>query len=48
MFEHGMKEDAISRRLGHADSKVTREIYLHITKKLKEQENEQIRNIKLL
>ena len=48
MFEHGMKETAISRRLGHADSKVTREIYLHITKRLKEQENEQIRNVKLL
>ena len=48
MFEHGMNEAAISRRLGHSDSKVTREIYLHITKRLKEQEDEQIRNIKLL
>ena len=48
MFEQGMGEGTISRRLGHSDSKVTREIYLHVTKKLKERENSQMMNIKLL
>lgn len=38
----------ISRRLGHANSKVTREIYLHIMDKLKERDRTEIMQIKLL
>ena len=47
MLENGMSVDAISNRLGHADSKVTREIYLHVTQKLKEKRNAQIKEIKI-
>lgn len=40
--------DTISRRLGHENSKVTKEIYLHVTEKLKEKDNAQIENIKII
>lgn len=43
-----MDIDAISRRLGHEDSKVTKEIYLHITQKLKDRDNEKIAKIKII
>lgn len=45
---NGVDLDTITRRLGHADSKVTKEIYLHITKKLKENDSRKIKDIKLL
>lgn len=48
MMENGMSEDAISRRLGHTNSKITKEIYLHATNRLKERENDQIKHIKIL
>lgn len=48
LMEQGVGIDTISRRLGHEDSKITREIYLHVTEKLKEKENEQLRNIQVL
>lgn len=47
MMEKGMSEEAISRRLGHTDSRITKQIYLHVTQKMKVTENEQIKNIKL-
>ena len=43
----GMTLDAISARLGHGDSRITKEIYLHRMSELKEKENEQINKIKL-
>ena len=48
LMEQGLTIDEISRRLGHEDSQITKEIYLHITSKLKEQDNERIRKIKIL
>lgn len=48
MAEQGVPLDVISRRLGHADSNVTREIYFHVTKKLKEQDYLKIKEIKIL
>lgn len=48
LLENGVSIDAISRRLGHENSKITKEIYLHLTQKLKEQEEEQIRLIKII
>lgn len=48
MLESGIDMDSIARRLGHSDSKVTKEIYLHITKKLQDKENEKIKNVKIL
>lgn len=44
----GMSYDAISARLGHEDSKITREIYTHRLKELKDKENKQLDEIKLL
>ena len=44
----GMSFEAISARLGHEDSKITREIYTHRLKELKDKENKQLDNIRLL
>lgn len=48
LAENGMPLDTIGRRLGHRDSKVTREVYLHITKKLQEKENKMLQNVSIL
>ncbi|WP_422730591.1 tyrosine-type recombinase/integrase [Lactobacillus johnsonii] len=37
LAEKGMPIELISKRLGHRDSAITRQIYLHITKKTAEQ-----------
>lgn len=44
----GYPLEAISERLGHDGSKITREIYLHKMKELKEKENQQLDKIRLL
>ena len=44
----GLSYEAIMARLGHSDSKVTREIYTHRLKELKDRENRQLDSIKLL
>lgn len=46
--EAGMDLDAISRRLGHSNSRITKEIYLHITKKMQQRDNEKMDRIKIL
>lgn len=43
-----MSLDSIAARLGHADSKVTKDIYLHRTAELKERENQQLNSIKMI
>lgn len=48
LLAEGVSVDTISRRLGHENSKITKEIYLHITEKLKQKDNEQINGINLL
>lgn len=48
LAEQGVTLDAISRRLGHSDSQITKRIYFHVTKKLKERDNQQIQNIKII
>lgn len=48
LAEAGIPIEQITRRLGHADSKITKEVYLHITERMKERENERIKGIKLL
>lgn len=48
MMENGMDKDSIARRLGHNNSRITEEIYLHVTKRMAERENEQIKSICLL
>ena len=44
----GMPLEAISARLGHDDSKITKEIYLHRMEELKEKENRQLDGIRLM
>ena len=44
----GMNLEAISARLGHDDSKITKEIYLHRMEELKEKENRQLDKIRLM
>lgn len=48
LFEQGATLDLVSERLGHADSSITKEIYLHITKKRKSAYFEQIKKISIL
>lgn len=44
----GVSLDLISRRLGHSDSAVTRDIYLHVTEKLKDKDAELLDETNLL
>ncbi len=48
LIANGVSLDAISRRLGHEDSVITKKIYLHVTQKLKEQEEEQLKKLHLI
>ena len=48
LLENEVQIDTISRRLGHENSKVTKEIYLHITEKIKQRDNEQLKDIKIM
>ncbi len=48
LAESGVPLETISRRLGHEDSEITRKIYLHITERMKEQDNERIAAVKIL
>jgi integrase len=44
----GVPIEVISRRLGHVNSKVTKEIYLHVTEKLKEKDAKLLQSVQLL
>lgn len=48
LFSKGMSLDAVSARLGHSDSKITKEIYLHRLEELKEKENKFLDGITLI
>lgn len=48
LAEQGVPLDLIARRLGHSDSEITKRIYFHVTEKLKERDNERIKNICIL
>lgn len=48
LMEAGVPIEMISRRLGHGDSRITREIYLHVTQKMKKRDAERIAQIRLL
>ena len=48
LMEQGLTIDAISRRLGHENSKITKEIYLHVTEKLREKDNAELQKMRLL
>lgn len=48
MAEAGVPIEVISRQLGHADSRITRDIYMHITEKVKKADKSRLESIKLL
>lgn len=48
LLASGVDIETISRRLGHENSRITRDIYLHVTKKLIETDNEQIKSVNIL
>lgn len=48
LMEKGVEVDTISRRLGHENSKVTKEIYLHVTEQLKKIDRERIANVNII
>ena len=48
MAEQGIPFEVISRRLGHSNSKITKEIYFHVTEKLKQKDKDMVRDIKII
>lgn len=48
MMEQGVDIDTIAARLGHHDSKVTRDIYLHVTNRLDAERKSQMKKIRIL
>lgn len=48
LFTAGFTVEEVSRRLRHSDSRITKEIYIHITKKLREKDREKLRNTRIL
>lgn len=48
LAEAGYSLESISRRLGHADSDITKKIYLHVTEKMKQKEEAQLDAIRLI
>lgn len=47
LAEQGMSLEAISRRLGHESSDVTKEVYMHVTEKMKLREEEQMSAVRI-
>lgn len=48
MAEAGIPLEAITRRVGHESSSITRQIYLHVTKSQEEKDREQLKMVKIL
>lgn len=48
LLAQGVSIETISRRLGHDNSQITKEIYLHVTKKLIDYDNAQIAGTKII
>ncbi|MDD3404493.1 MAG: site-specific integrase [Hespellia sp.] len=48
LFEQGFSIDEVARRLRHGDSRITRQIYVHVTKKLKEKDGAKLDAINIL
>lgn len=48
LAENGIPLDVISRRLGHANSGITKDIYFHVTKRLAQQDADMLKKIKIV
>ena len=48
LAEAGVSLDTISRRLGHSSSKITREVYMHVTSNMKKQDRDRLMPVHIL
>ena len=48
LAENGVSLETISRRLGHEDSKITKEVYYHVTERMKQNDYEQVSRIRIM
>ncbi len=48
LAEAGVPLETISRRLGHSDSKITREVYMHVTEGMRQRDRERIAQVRIL
>ena len=48
LAEAGVPLETISRRLGHSDSEITRQVYMHVTNKMREKDREIVNRVKIL
>ena len=48
LAEAGVPLETISRRLGHADSKVTKDVYLHVTENMRQKDREKLLKVSML
>ena len=48
LIADGVPLEVVSRMLGHESSDITREIYFHITKTLRDSDNKALKNAKVL
>ncbi len=48
LSEKGIPLDVIARRLGHSDSKTTKDIYFHVTEKLKQKDWDMVRSVNII
>ncbi|MGL6200775.1 MAG: site-specific integrase [Lachnospiraceae bacterium] len=48
LYSQDVDFETLARRLGHKNSRITKDIYTHVTKRLVEKDNAQIRNTKII
>lgn len=48
LAEKGIPLETISRRLGHGDSEITKQVYLHVTKNMEEADRKLLESVRLL
>lgn len=48
LFEQGISLSAVANRLGHSSSKVTRDIYTHVTSRKQEQYNQEVKEVRII
>lgn len=48
LAENGVPLETIQRRLGHENDKITKEIYIHMTERMKVKDNELFKNLEIL
>lgn len=48
LAENGVMLETITRRLGHEDSRITKDVYSHITKKIRQNDYDQVAKIKIM